>query len=103
MKPNGDVLFRFDIHLRNDVQASNIEEVKRRLGGTKGYDRDFLFTTSDLEYLSRFTRILNFEIDEQTSIRSKLFRDIEFLTENDFTNFSIQMIIERDHTCHFGI
>ena len=98
-----DVLFRFDIHLRTDTTSPSPLEMKKRLSGSKVYDRDFLFNSKDLEHLSRHTDVLNFSLEDQTSIRSKLFRDIDFLTSNDFTNFSIQLIVCRDSSCLFGI
>ena len=98
-----DILFKFDINSRDEIMTSNYQEMNRRFNGSTAFDRDFLFNNLDLENLAKFSDVLNFSKSQQATVRKQLFRDIDFLTENDVTNFSVQFIIDKDLTYHFGI
>ena len=51
-------------------------------------------------------KVLNFDRNYANSIRKDLFRDIDFLTSQVITNYSLQFIIEKmenSYLYHFGI
>lgn len=105
LKPRNsrDVLFKFEIHARKEpTPPANTSEIMKRLTHQR-FDRDLTLTTSDLMLVSSRTSLLNFTSEDQKQLREGLFRDIDFLTMEGLTNYSIRLIVEKGDLYHFGI
>lgn len=59
---------------------------------------DLTLKYEDMLYIcnSKELKLLNFKAECIETIKYRLKRDLAFLTENDVTNFSIQLIVERN-------